>query len=91
MKNSRITGLCFKRYERTLFEKMEETNGSFDRRLCLKSIRSGIEHLHRHGYCHNDINSSNIMFDVNDTPIVIDFDSCRPEGESQSRHNRLGS
>lgn len=38
VENSRITGLCFKRYERTLFDRMKETRGSFDCRLCIESI-----------------------------------------------------
>lgn len=81
VENSRITGRCFKKYEITLLDKMKKTNASFDHRSCIEGIRSGIEHLHRHGYCHNDINPLNIMFDENDTPIIIDFDSCQPEGD----------
>lgn len=81
VQDSLITGLCFKKYETTLSNKVKEARDSFDHRLCIESIRSGIEHLHRHGYCHNDINPANIMFDANGTVVIIDFDSCVPEGE----------
>lgn len=80
VENARITGLCFRKYEKTLFESVYEANAPLDHRSCIEGIRSGIEHLHCHGYCHNDMNPANIMLDVNATPIIIDFDSCRPEG-----------
>ena len=85
VEDSRITGLCFTRYQRTLFEKVEQNmiNNStdWDFHSCIEGVRNGIEHLHKHGYCHNDINPSNIMLDANDSAIIIDFDSCRPEGD----------
>lgn len=36
--------------------------------------------MHGLGLVHNDINPSNIMFDLDDTPVIIDFDSCLPNG-----------
>lgn len=40
--------------------------------------------MHQLGLIHNDLNPTNIMMD-GDTPVVIDFDSCKREGD------RLGS
>lgn len=42
----------------------------------------GIRHLHSLGIIHNDINPANMMFDTcnGNTPVIIDFDSCRPKG-----------
>ncbi|OBT69956.1 hypothetical protein VE03_00497 [Pseudogymnoascus sp. 23342-1-I1] len=79
----RITGICFVRYGVTLLERVSKGSQDFDAELCLRGIESGIEHLHRLGLVHCDINPANIpMGGVDDdNPIIIDFDSCRREGE----------
>lgn len=54
----------------------------FNREACLHGIEDGVEHLHRLGLVHNDLKPSNIMVDGDGaTPVIIDFDSCRREGE----------
>jgi serine/threonine protein kinase len=48
-------------------------------------IENGIAHLHSLGLVHNDLNPlnpANIMFSEDDIPVIIDFDSCRREGEN---------
>lgn len=30
---------------------------------------------------HNDLNPDNVMLDDDGTPVIIDFDICRKEGE----------
>ena len=45
-------------------------------------IENGIAHLHSLGLVHNDLNPANIMFSEDDIPEIIDFDSCRREGEN---------
>ncbi|KAH6974949.1 kinase-like domain-containing protein, partial [Ilyonectria sp. MPI-CAGE-AT-0026] len=67
MQGDSIRGLCFA----TLF----------DKDLCLQGIESGIRHMHSLGLVHNDINPSNIMIDSADRPVIIDFGSCKQEGE----------
>ncbi|CDF37012.1 unnamed protein product [Chondrus crispus] len=47
----------------------------------LEGVQEGILHLHSLRLCHNDINPSNIMISEENTAVIIDFDSCRPEGE----------
>jgi hypothetical protein len=54
---------------------------------CLDGILAGIHHLHSLGLVHNDITPSNIMFEGDGTPVLIDFDSCRKVGESL--HGRM--
>lgn len=76
--NGRVKGLCFTRYGDDLF-KMIRDGRSFNRLLCLKSIRMGIKHLHRLGIVHCDINPHNIFSDGDDF-VVGDFDSCALEG-----------
>ena len=40
-----------------------------------------MNHIHEQGYCHNDIHDLNIMFTEKGDPVLIDFDSCLPDGE----------
>ena len=79
VRRDRITGLCFRRYNKTLLQLVEEGT-LFDREGCMAGIESGIRHLHQLGLVHNDIKPSNIMLATDDTPVIIDFDSCQPEG-----------
>jgi len=44
----------------------------------LEGIASGVGHMHSLGLIHNDIDPSNIMITEDDSPVVIDFDSCLP-------------
>lgn len=78
--NKRIVALCFKKYKYTLYERIENNRNGLDKDRCVKDIQSGIEHIHRAGYAHNDINPSNIMFDEDGKAVIIDFDSCRKLG-----------
>ncbi|EFW22500.1 conserved hypothetical protein [Coccidioides posadasii str. Silveira] len=64
---------------RQLLAKMEEAT-LFDRVLCLQGIESGIKHMHTLGLIHNDLNTSNVIMDKRDNPVIIDFDSCQREG-----------
>ncbi|KAI9781240.1 MAG: hypothetical protein M1816_002423 [Peltula sp. TS41687] len=76
----RITGLCFARYTKRLFESARENNLPRDRESFLTQIESGIRHLHGLGLVHNDINPFNVMMDADDRPVIIDFDSCQRVG-----------
>jgi serine/threonine protein kinase len=79
--NNRLTGLCFAKYVMTLAERLADNDPPLNRNLCLAGIESGIQTLHNLGLVHNDLNPHNIMLEANDTPVIIDFDSCRREGE----------
>ncbi|KAF4944601.1 hypothetical protein FSARC_14631 [Fusarium sarcochroum] len=76
-----IHGLCLGKYDMTLYDRIIDTEVPLDVDKCLQAIKAGIFHLHSLGLAHNDINPSNIMIDEGDNPIIIDFDSCRHEGE----------
>ena len=84
--DGKVTGLCFSRYQETLFDRLDPSVDPADRRplnreKCLKEIRCGLSHLHRLGLAHNDVTAHNIMLTEDDTPIITDFDSCLPEGQ----------
>ncbi|KAI8629103.1 kinase-like domain-containing protein [Xylariaceae sp. FL1651] len=78
-KDGRVMGLCFAKYPRTLPERMRMPI-PFDVHPCQQAIRKAVEHMHQHGLIHNDLNPANIMIDNSDNPVIIDFDSCKPEG-----------
>ena len=76
-----ITGLCFARYKENLSDRFKDSSRPLDASLCLEGVKEALDHLHSLGLNHNDINPCNIMLDERDVPVVIDFDSCHPEGE----------
>lgn len=92
--NGWITGLCFKRYVETMMAKINpgHLNKSMfiqadDRTTArnmatryLPGIEAGIRHLHALGLAHNDLNPMNVMITEDDTPVIIDFDSCQAIG-----------
>ena len=80
VEDERITGLCFARYEMTLSEKVR-SGVPFDRDACLRDIEDGVKHLHQLGLVHNDLNPRNVMVGGDGNAVIIDFDSCKPEGQ----------
>ncbi|PUU81532.1 hypothetical protein B9Z19DRAFT_1076734 [Tuber borchii] len=53
----------------------------FNTDLVLRGIQEGIRHLHSLGLVHCDIKPANIVMNHGDTPVIVDFDSCRHKGE----------
>lgn len=94
VRDGRITGLCFTKYNETLEDRVNPRRAirpspPSDGFVPLDTlqpwwdqIKQGIQHLHRLGLVHNDLTPGNIMFDDDGRPVIIDFDSCRPEGHS---------
>jgi Protein kinase domain len=78
--DNRITGLVFTKYKITLGDRLKEKLRPLRTEIYLKGIQSGLKHLHGLGLIHNDINPENIMLREDDTPVIIDFDSCQREG-----------
>lgn len=86
VESGRIAGLCFAKYANTLAGKATEPGGLQVDRMqgWLNGIKQGIDHLHSLGLAHNDLNPYNIMFmeGDDDTPVIIDFDSCQADGDA---------
>lgn len=95
VQDNRITGLCFAKHHDTLMSRVNP--GHFGKRhfdatkrplkdlkSFLEGVEKGLKHLHSLGLVHNDLNPANIMFatENDETPIIIDFGSCRPVGHS---------
>ncbi|KAJ5780600.1 hypothetical protein N7457_005760 [Penicillium paradoxum] len=89
-----IRGMYFTQYDQTLMDRVNPAGRSkrdlaYERRGAdrnevdrwLEGIVRGLKHLHGLGIVHNDLNPCNIMFQ-GDTPVIIDFDSARPQGHS---------
>ncbi|KAB8356448.1 hypothetical protein FH972_024031 [Carpinus fangiana] len=95
VQDGRITGLCFTKYRESLATRVNPGHlnkeafkipGAFIGRtdVWIKGIQAGLKHLHSLGFVHNDISPSNIMFGSDDdSPIIIDFDSCCRIGEDK--------
>lgn len=81
VKNDRITGLCFEKYEETLEDRIQDGR-LVDNENCLRQIEAGTKHLHNLGVVHNDMRLDNVMFRSrhDDVPVIIDFDSCALKG-----------
>eukprot|EP00168_Porphyra_purpurea_P020618 TRINITY_DN874_c0_g1_i2.p1 TRINITY_DN874_c0_g1~~TRINITY_DN874_c0_g1_i2.p1 ORF type:complete len:316 (-),score=75.69 TRINITY_DN874_c0_g1_i2:476-1423(-) len=62
----------------------------FDIDKCIQGIADALAHLHKQGYCHNDVKPDNIMLKADDTPVLIDFDSCLPMGEALGKGTTKG-
>jgi serine/threonine protein kinase len=75
-----VVGLVFDRHPKTLYQRLQENDGSFDVKSCMDSITDATKHLHALGLAHNDLNPTNVMVRDDDTICVIDFGSCRPFG-----------
>lgn len=83
-RRGRIIGLVLDRYDMTLEQRLERhLIPNLDVDSFMEQIESAIEHLHKLGLAHNDLNPFNIMVDEdNKTLCLIDFGSCRPFGSS---------
>ena len=76
-----IIGLCFSRYKKRLIDSMLENQRFLDPELYFMQIKDGIKHFHGFEFVHNNINLHNIMFDAEDRPVIIDFDSFQRVGK----------
>lgn len=85
-----VRGVCLQRYSTTLRQGVDrhakakdERNPALserEKRRLMQGIRDGVAHLHLLGLAHNGLNPSNNMVEGN-APVIIDFDSCRRQGE----------
>ena len=78
--DNKIRAICFPKYKITLADYLRDGN-ELDVGLCLAGIEKAVAHLHSLNLVHGDLTPSNIMLDDENEPILIDFDSCRHEGE----------
>ncbi|KAF2245113.1 hypothetical protein BU26DRAFT_522230 [Trematosphaeria pertusa] len=77
----RITGIALEKHAMVLQYRYEDDPRDLDITVCMNGIRAAVRHLHSLGLAHNDLNPMNIALDGNDSPIVLDFGSCKRFGE----------
>ncbi|KAJ7766126.1 hypothetical protein B0H16DRAFT_1687153 [Mycena metata] len=78
---SHLLGLCFERHETSLV-RAAENKREFDASTVIEGISCGLKHLHSLRYVHNDMNPHNVVLAKNNTPVIIDVDSCHEIGAS---------
>ena len=100
--NGRVIGLCFEKYPQSLMDRINPgyLNKSMfilsadraavreDAARYLPGIEAGIHHLHALDRIHNDLTPANIMITVDDTPVIIDFDSSSTPGTELGKTKR---
>ncbi|KAI0152729.1 kinase-like protein [Xylariaceae sp. FL1272] len=78
--DGRLRGIVLQRYRTTLANYVRSGENSVDVDAIMARLREAVDHLHKLGLAHNDLNPNNIMMDDEDMPVVIDLGSCQPEG-----------
>eukprot|EP00171_Calliarthron_tuberculosum_P004802 IDg4802t1 len=87
---ARITGLCLKKYQTTLFIRVTRAaKQPLKVDAWLAGIRRAIDHLHSLGFCHNDVMPGNIMLDEDDNAVLIDFDAADADNAKPERALKL--
>ncbi|GAO19885.1 uncharacterized protein UV8b_06042 [Ustilaginoidea virens] len=85
VEEGRIVRLALKRYNESIDDRCQRASPDEftlgQRMACMDQIEAAAEHLHSLGLAHNDISPSNIMFDDDGRPVLIDFDACAPLGD----------
>lgn len=84
VRRGHITGLVLDRHQHDLTSYLKSGNTIQRKDLFMQSLESAIHHLHSLGWAHNDLNPTNVLVAENESPILIDFGSCRRTGEKLS-------
>ncbi|KAF1835928.1 hypothetical protein BDW02DRAFT_617493 [Decorospora gaudefroyi] len=90
IKRGRIVSLVLDRLPITLQHRLEKNSQHFDVEDCMNKIKAAVQHLHSLGLAHNDLTPMNIMVDKCDDPVIIDYDSFQPFGNTLITAGTLG-
>ncbi|KAF1850103.1 serine/threonine-protein kinase-like protein [Cucurbitaria berberidis CBS 394.84] len=82
IKRGRIVSLVLDRLPITLQHRLEKNAQHFDVENCMRKMKSAIRHLHSLGRAHNDLTLMKVMIDKSDDPIIVDYSSCQPFGNT---------
>lgn len=83
VENERATGMALARYRTALndVEWTSEWGMNLDIDQIFDDIVEGVHHMHRIGFCHNDLKPANVCLNDEGRAVLIDFDSTMPTGE----------
>ena len=73
IKDNHIISLYFTRYHQTLVGRIYHDSRPFNTLGRLQKIENGTRHLHTLGIVHNGVNPSHVMFTIDDTAVIVDF------------------
>lgn len=84
VESDRIVGLALTRYSVELGDRirMAAPDHSTRPHAYMATIVAGLEHLHSLVLAHKDLKPPNIMLNEQDVPVIVDFGSCKPLGET---------
>jgi len=81
VEGDRISEFALDALAQNLDERCRSAAPPLDVAKVINGIKDALTHLHGLGYCHNDVNTYNIILKADDDEaVLIDFDSCLPEG-----------
>jgi len=91
VEDGRIAGICLDRLDEDLCSRRDNKNKPpLDVKRVVLDVGEALAHLHKLGYCHNDVNPQNIMVTRDDKAVLIDFDSCLLIGEPLTKGTMAG-
>ena len=74
-----VEAFVLERYKCSLQEAVDE-GMPFDKEQVFGTVTDAVAHLHSLGLVHNDLSPHNILLDDNLQPVLIDMETCMPEG-----------
>ncbi|KAF6799447.1 hypothetical protein CSOJ01_12509 [Colletotrichum sojae] len=83
VRRGRITSIVLRKYDFTLSQYIREPGfQQLDKDKFVDALESTVGYIHSLGLAHNDINPDNIMMGEDGLPVLIDFGSCAPYGQT---------
>lgn len=90
VEGDRVVALALGEVENNLARLCDQPKRPLDVDKVVRGVRAALDHLHRLQWYHNDVNPQNIQVASDGTAVLIDVDSCLPEGEDLAKGTLRG-